>query len=300
MTTSPRVVFFGNERLVSGLQHTETPILRGLIEHEYNIVAIVVNDRDAMSRNARTLEVAELAKEHPIPVLSPAKLSDIEQELHDLQPDMAILAAYGRIIPQRIIDIFMPIGIINIHPSLLPHYRGSTPIESAILHGDTTTGVSIMQLTAGMDEGPIFVQQSVELSGYETKFELYERLSQLGSKMLLEALPHIISGQTRPIPQRTDGVTYTTPLMKSDGMIDPSTDTAVHIERKVRAYLGFPKSRVSYHGNDVIITSARVVEKPIDDALCVNCKQNSTLLVESLIAPSGKLMSGDAYLRGLR
>ena len=101
---------------------------------------------------------------------------------------MAILAAYGRIIPQRIIDIFMPIGVINIHPSLLPHYRGSTPIESAILHGDTTTGVSIMQLTAGMDEGPIFVQQSVDLSGYETKFELYERLSQLGSKMLLEAL----------------------------------------------------------------------------------------------------------------
>lgn len=299
MTTSPRVVFFGNERLVSGLQHTETPILRGLIEHEYNIVAIVVNDRDAMSRNARTLEVAELAKEHHIPVLSPAKLSDIEQELHDLQPDMAILAAYGRIIPQRIIDIFMPIGIINIHPSLLPHYRGSTPIESAILHGDTTTGVSIMQLTAGMDEGPIFVQQSVDLSGYETKFELYEHLSRLGAKTLLEALPHIVSGQMRPIPQRTNGVKYTIPLMKSDGMIDPSTDTAVRIERKVRAYLGFPKSRVSYHSNDVIITSARVVEKPIDGALCINCKQNSTLLVESLIAPSGKLMSGDAYLRGL-
>ena len=300
MTKSPRVVFFGNERLVSGLRRTNTPILNGLIEREYNIVSVVVNNRDATSRNTRTLEVAELAQSHDIPVLSPKKLSNIEQDLRDLQPDIAILAAYGRIIPQRIIDIFMPAGIINIHPSLLPCYRGSTTIETAIIQGDTTTGVSIMQLTAGMDEGPVYMQESIKLTGHETKFELYEHLSKRGAELLFSVLPDIVSGEMQPIPQRTDGVSYTTPLMKSTGIIDPTTDTAEHIERKIRAYLGFPKSHISYRGNDVIVTSASVIEKPIDGMLCITCKQNSTLLVESLIAPSGKIMSGEAYLRGLR
>ncbi len=300
MTTSPRVVFFGNERLVSGLKHTDAPILSGLIERGYDVVAVIINNHDTTSRNRREVEVAAIAAAHGIPVLSPARLTDIESSLRDMRPDFAVLAAYGRIIPQRIINLFGTIGIINIHPSLLPRHRGSTPIESTIIAGDGAAGVSIMQLSAGMDEGPLYAQRTIQLHGDEDKFALHKHMSRLGAKLLLEALPRIISGELKPTPQQTDGVSYTTPLEKSDGVIDPISDTAEHIERKVRAYLGFPKSRLTYHGNDVIVTSARVVEKPIDGALCINCKQNSILLVESLIAPSGKLMSGDAYLRGLR
>ena len=256
MTPSKRVVFFGNERLVSGLKHSDTPVLKGLIAHEYDIVAIVASHTNATSRNARVLEVSEIAREHNIPLLLPNKPGDIEQELRDLNADFAILSAYGRIIPQRVIDVFGDIGIINIHPSLLPKYRGSTPIESAILSGDDIAGVSIM--------------------------------------------PSIISGKSTPNPQRSDDASYTTMITKSSGIVDPLTDNATIIERKVRAYLGFPKSTYRYRDNDVIITSSKVIESPLENELCIPCVQNSTLLVESLIAPSGKSMSGSAYLRGLR
>ena len=300
MTPSKRVVFFGNERLVSGLKHSDTPVLKGLIAHEYDIVAIVASHTNATSRNARALEVSEIARQHNIPLLLPNKPGDIEQELRDLNADFAILSAYGRIIPQRVIDVFGDIGIINIHPSLLPKYRGSTPIESAILSGDDIAGVSIMQLTAGMDEGPVYAQRSIELRGDETKFELYDQLSTLGANLLLEMLPSIISGKSTPNPQRSDDASYTTMITKSSGIVDPLTDNATIIERKVRAYLGFPKSTYRYRDNDVIITSSKVIESPLENELCIPCVQNSTLLVESLIAPSGKSMSGSAYLRGLR
>lgn len=299
MTMSPRVVFFGNERLVSGLKHTDAPILRGLLAHGYNVVAVVASHHDATSRLARRLEVADIAAAHNVPVFLPDKPGDIIQELRDLSPDLGILVAYGRIIPQRIIDVFSPIGIINIHPSLLPRHRGSTPIESTILAGDDHAGVSIMQLTAGMDEGPVYAHWSYKLTGNETKFDIHETLSREAAGLLFSLLPDIVSGKLSPLSQRTTDVTYTTHITKSDGRINPQTDTAHTVSRKVRAYLGFPKTTLSYKGNDVILASAKPIDSPISGELCISCAQNTTLLVESLIAPSGKTMSGSAYMRGL-
>ncbi len=297
---SRRLVFFGNERLVSGLKRSDTPVLRGLIERGYDIAAIVVNHTDAISRSARRLEVAEIAEVHNIPVLSPDQLRDIEQELRDFRADAAILAAYGRIIPQSIIDVFSPIGIINIHPSLLPRHRGPTPIETTILAGDSEAGVSIMQLSPGMDEGPVYGQAHVALRGDETKFELHDELARHGAELLFKLLPGILDGSIVPKPQTNNGVSYTTLIQKQDGVVDPATETAEAIVRKVRAHLGFPKSRLNYKNTDVILTAAKPIAAPIENELCVRCKQNSTLLVESLIAPNGKSMSGSAYLRGLR
>ncbi len=296
----PRVVFFGNERLVSGLTYTDTPILRGLIDSGYDVQMVVANHTDAKSRNRRPLEVADLAKAHNIPVLLPAKPADIVNELRAVDANCAILSAYGRIIPQCIIDVFSPIGIINVHPSLLPQHRGPTPIETTIMTGDKTTGVSIMQLTKGMDEGPIYGQTSFSLTGTETKFELYDRLSKAGTELLFSLLPSILDGSIKPRPQENDSVSYTTLISKSDGTIDPETDTAETISRKVRAYLGFPKSRLSHHNNDVIVTAAKSIPAPLENEFCLPCAQNSTLLVESVIAPSGKMMTGSAFLRGLR
>lgn len=296
---SHRVVFFGNERLVSGLKHTDTPILRGLIDRSYDVAAVVVNHTDATSRTVRVLEVAEIAREHDIPVMMPDKPAEIEQQLRDLRADFAILSAYGRIIPQRIIDVFSPVGIINIHPSLLPRHRGPTPIETTILGGDTQAGVSIMQLTAGMDEGPVYGQVACALDGTETKFALYEKLSAMGANLLFELLPSILDGSLAPKPQQNNDVSYTTLIQKSDGIINPVSDTADHISRKVRAYLGYPKARLTYHGKDVILTSVKNVDGPLANELVIPCKDNTHLLVESLIAPNGKTMSGSAYLRGL-
>lgn len=300
MTQSKRVVFFGNERLVSGLRHSSTPVLLGLIERGYDVACVVVNNSDAVSRNARTLEVADIARAHNIPVLSPDRPSDIIEQLASYNADFAILAAYGRIIPQRVIDVFSPIGIINIHPSLLPRHRGPTPIETTITSGDAQAGVTIMQLTAGMDEGPTYGQVTYDMQGDEDKFALCEHLSTMGADLLFDLLPGIIDGSVTATPQQNNGVTYTTLISKKNGIVDPTTETATEISRKVRAHLGYPKSKLHYKSADVIITSAKPVETMTDRDFCLPCADNTTLLVESLVAPNGKTMSGAAYLRGLR
>lgn len=298
MTQLSKLVFFGNERLVSGLKSTDAPILRGLIERGYDIVAIVSSYNEGTSRSSRGLEVADIAKAHDIPLLLPARPSDIEDDLREMNADAAVLVAYGRIIPQRIINIFGPIGIINIHPSLLPRWRGPTPIETTIVAGDEVAGVSIMQLTAGMDEGPVYGQVSVTLRGSETKFDLYDALSHKGTELLFELLPNILSGQLKPKQQETNGVTYTTLLNKEDGKLDPLTDDAYACERKVRAYLGFPKTTLRVQNNDVIVTSATLTNANTPGELVIECAGSTYLQVNELVAPSGKKMSGSAYLRG--
>lgn len=300
MTTSRRVVFFGNERLVSGLPRSKTPILKGLIERGYDVAAIVANHTDSSSRSRRDLEVASVAAEHNIPLLTPQKPGDIESILLNLHADFAILAAYGKIIPQRIINVFDPVGIINIHPSLLPRHRGPTPIETTILAGDQKAGVSIMRLTAGMDEGPVFGQAEITLTGDETKFDLHDKLAERGAELLFELLPYIIPGKITPESQSSAGITYSSLFTKQDGIIDPTAETADVIVRKVRAYLGFPKTRLTYRAKQIIITKAISVDNCSPSTFCIPCAENSTLRVESLIGPSGKQMSGEAFLRGLR
>lgn len=298
MTTPSRLVFFGNERLVSGLKHTDAPILSGLIERGYDVVAVVVNHTDGTSRNARGLEVAELAKSHGIPVFSPTKPEEIIDELSAMHADAAVLSAYGRLLSERIINLFRPFGIINIHPSLLPRHRGPTPIESTILKGDKIAGVSIMQLSVGMDTGPLYGQTSFAIEPNVEKFELYEQLSQAGAKLLFELLPDILSGALQPKPQENTDVSVTSLIFKVDGILDPTTDTAVTLERKVRAYQGYPKPHLKVLNNDVIITSAKVVEKSDENTLTIPCADNSWLEIISLVGPSGKTMSGTDFLRG--
>lgn len=253
-----KVIFFGNERLISGLDKTEAPILRGLIERGYDIVAVVSHHSSSNSRNQRELEVAEVAKEHNIPVLLPNRPSEIIDDLKALNADVAVLAAYGRIISQEIIDIF-PLGIINVHPSLLPKYRGPTPIESVLLNGDPETGISIMQLTAGMDEGPVYVQKTLMLEENEKKFHLYSRIVELGVALFFESFPKIIDGSLVPTPQDNSAATYSKLIQKPDGIID-WTKGAMQIEREIRAYEGWPQSRTSLSAMDVVITQASVIQ----------------------------------------
>jgi len=291
-----KIVFFGNERLVSGLASTKAPVLTGLIERNYEIAAIVSHHNDANSRNNRPLEVGTIAKNHNIPLLLPEKPSEIKEELKKINADMAILIAYGKIIPQSIIDLF-PKGIINIHPSLLPKYRGPTPIESAILNGDHTTGITIMQLTSGMDNGPVYTQQSISLTGMETKFELYEIIAEKSAGLLFEILPSIIDGTLIPQPQNETDATYSRLLQKSDGLLDTNQLTATEAERRIRAYLGFPKTKIKINDHAVIITKAHTSNQqktPLD----IECSDGAYLSIDELIAPSGKKISADAYLRG--
>lgn len=292
---SKTLLFFGNERLVSGLKKTNAPVLRALINNGYTIAAVISHHTDGNSRSNRPLEVAEVAKEHGIPVLLPNKPAEIIETLASFNADAAVLVAYGRIIPQRVIDLF-PRGIINIHPSLLPKYRGPTPIESAIANGDDETGVSIMQLTAGMDEGPVYAQTRISLSGTETKFDLYEKLATKSTQLLIDTLPSILGGSLLPTPQDDNEATYCQLLTKANGQLDPSTQTAAEAERLVRAYLGFPKTKLRIGDQYRVITKVHITEQP-HGPLDIAFKEGY-LSIDELIAPSGKVISAEAFLRG--
>jgi methionyl-tRNA formyltransferase len=296
MNTSKTIVFFGNERLVSGLKSTSTPILRMLINDGYKIAAVVSHHSDGQSRNNRILEVAELAATHNIPVLTPDRPRDIYDQLVAYHADAAVLVAYGRIIPQDVIDIF-PGGIINIHPSLLPIYRGPTPIESAISNGDSQTGVSIMQLTAGMDEGPVYTQRTVSLLGNESKFDLYDVLVNESASALHDTLPLILDGSLAPTEQESSHATYSKLLTNQDSILSPDVLTAVQAERKVRAHLVFPKTKMTIMGHDIIITQSHVSDTK-NTPLDIECHDGAFLCIDELIAPSGKTMSASAFING--
>ena len=294
--TSTKILFFGNERLVSGLKHTDAPVLNGLIEHGYDVRAIISHHSDSQSRNKRHLEVAEIGEQHNIPVLLPNKPTDIFDQIAAYKADVAILVAYGRIIPQKVIDLF-PMGIINVHPSLLPRYRGPTPIESAIINGDSHTGVSIMQLTAGMDSGPVYGQATIPLTQTEDKFDAYNKLSQAGSELLFKLLPSILDGSLQPSKQNESEATYSSLLNKTDGHLDLMTLTATQAERYIRAYLGFPKTKLTVNNHPIVVTKAHIVATK-ESSLDLECKGPSYLRIDQLIAPSGRTMDGEAFLRG--
>jgi methionyl-tRNA formyltransferase len=295
MSSKPKLVFFGNERLATGVS-TDVPSLRALVAAGYPVKAVVASHTQAVSRSKRQLEILDVAHAYHIPVLLPGKLGEVKSHLARLDAQAAVLVAFGRLIPQEIIDIF-PKGIINIHPSLLPKLRGSTPVETAILNGVEQTGVSLMKLTAEMDAGPVYAQKKVALNGAETKPELAQQLLNLGSELLLANLEAILSGRLEPKVQDETEATYTRLLTKEDGLIDFAAEPADAIERKIRAFVGFPKARAKLFNHEVVITKARLAISENDGLLTVKC-QSGYLEVLELTAPSGRTVSGADFMRG--
>jgi methionyl-tRNA formyltransferase len=299
------LIFFGNERLATGVT-TGAPTLQALIDAGYHVAAVVANFEQAKSRNGRELEIAKVAEKHGIPVLLPNKPSEILSQLKSYNAQLGILVAYGRIVPQTVIDIF-PRGIVNIHPSLLPQHRGPTPIESVILGGAHETGVSIMALVAAMDAGPIYDQARISLTGNETKQALVDTLLSHGKNLLIEALPGIIDGSLQPKPQDDSQTTYDRLLTKEDSILDLHKP-AEQLEREVRAFIEWPKSRIMLVDTEIIVTKAHVL--PLNDlkigTIWLEHKQfgfqtsNGVLVIDAL-KPAGKPeMTAEAFLAGYR
>ena len=289
--TSPKIIFFGTEDYSLGT-------LKVLVENGFSIAAVVTKPDAPRGRGNKLAAppVKTFALEYNIPVWQPAKLRDIADDIRALQPVAGVLVAYGKIIPQAIIDLFTP-GIVNLHPSLLPRWRGPSPIEATIAQRDTETGVSIMQLEAGMDSGPVYAQQIITLRGNETKPELYAELFSLGEQMLVDRLPNILSGELQPTPQDENRATYCALLSKDDSLLNPTTMTAPGANAHVRAHLGFPRSRITLGEHTLIVTSAHV-STTHEHPLSIKFKDGNYLVVDQLIAPSGKTMTAEAYLRG--
>lgn len=293
MSMPYRLVFFGTELF-------SVPSLQALIDAGYDIAAIITKPDTVRGRGKKTFvhPVKQIGLDHNIPVLQPERLLDIEAELRSFHATAAVLVSYGKIIPKRVLDVFEPIGIINIHPSRLPQFRGPSPIEATIISGQHNTAVSIMKLDAGMDTGPVYIQREVALTGNESKPDLVTRLSSIGAETLITALPDILSGQLIAKPQENTDVSVTSLISKPDGVLDPTTDDALLLERKIRAYQGYPKPHLTVLDNDVIVTSAKAVPTPLPNTLAVACAHKTWLEITSLIAPSGRTMLAEDFLRG--
>jgi methionyl-tRNA formyltransferase len=292
---SKTIVFFGNERLATGVT-TTCPTIRALIANGYNIATIISHSTISNpSRSFRKLEIESIAKEYNIPILFPPKLDEVKDYLKSLSASAGVLVAYGKIVPQSIIDIF-PFGIINIHPSDLPLHRGPTPLESIILDGSSQTAVSIMQLSKGMDEGAVFAKQYIQLDGNESKQELANQVAEVGKNLVIDNLPGILSSRIKPIPQDSSLATYDRLISKDDGNIDISK-TANQIEREIRAYTTWPKSRLSIADQNIIVTKAHVTNS-INSQLDVKCGNSTILSIDELIAPSGRTMSAKSFING--
>lgn len=291
-----KVMFFGTEDF-------SVPTLQKLIEANYKIVAAVTKPDTLRGRGHKLDQpaVKKIAAVNNIKVLQPAKVTEILPEIQKLQPEVGVLVSYGKIIPESIIEAF-PKGIINIHPSLLPIYRGPSPIESAILNGDKVTGISIMSLEKAMDAGPVYLQEHIELSGIETKNELYDQFSRQGAKLLIENLPRILDGSIKSTSQDESEATYCQMITKSDGDLDPITMTADECERRIRAFIGWPKTRINLLGKNIIVTKARVLADFSGDKWpdVILCKNNSALEITEIVSPNGKQMKTADYFRGLR
>lgn len=293
-----KLLFFGNEKLASGIVE-DGIILRSLIEDGYKITNVFVK-RDEKSKGPQEA-VLQIAAENNIPYSTTWDEQNILDSIAANGCTHAILAAYGKIIPDTILRV---LTIINIHPSLLPRYRGTTPVESALLNNDRETGVSLMKLTSDMDAGPLYAQRTLKISEKTSKQMLATQLTHLGAELLLSELPAILRGKTPHIEQDPKQATYTQPLTKADGRInwdEPASDILQH----VRAMAGWPTSYTFLSGKRIVITKAEEIQaqgpaaKPFihQKKLAFYCSKNA-VLVKRLIPAGKKEMDSDAFLRG--
>jgi methionyl-tRNA formyltransferase len=296
------LLFFGNERLATGVT-SQVFVLQALIAAGYKIEAVITSNEDSVSRQKRDLEIGPIAHAAGIPVVLTGKSIPLAEKVQKHRADAAILVAFGKIIPQSVIDMF-PMGIINIHPSLLPKHRGPTPLESVILNGDKETGVSLMQLAAKMDAGPVYAQETVLLRGDETKQQLADQLLGLGANMLVQYLPDILTGKLQPTPQNDADATYDKLISKDASQLD-FTKPAEQLASEVRAYAGWPKSRATIATRDVVITRAHASPGGgVPGTLVVESGQlgihtnDGVLVIDSLIPAGKKEMTAQAFLAG--
>ena len=232
----PRIIFFGTP-LFGQI------ILQKLLDENFNIAAVVTQPDRPVGRDQKLTPspVKTLANERKIPVLAPADKVDLLATNHKLlatKPTLFVVASYGMIIPQEILELPEK-GALNVHPSLLPKYRGASPIQAAILNGETETGVTIILMDEQMDHGPILAQKKIALDPAETTSTAMVKLAQFGGKLLARTIPNYLSGKITPQPQDHTQATYTKLIKKDDGKVNWQENN-IQIERMVRAYNPWP------------------------------------------------------------
>ncbi|TAK13936.1 MAG: methionyl-tRNA formyltransferase [Anaerolineae bacterium] len=283
------------------------PSLRALAKSASIVGVFTQPDRQAgRGKKVSPPPVKQAAEELGLPVFQPPRLKgEALDQLRALAPELIVVAAFGQILRSAVLDL-PKYGCINVHASLLPRWRGAAPINAAILHGDSVTGISIMKMDEGIDTGPILAQKELPISTGDTAETLALRLAELGAELLTATLPRYLEGTLQPTPQPEDGATYIGMLKKDDGWLDTARP-AVQLERQVRAYQPWPGSAILWKGQPLKILRASVQsgnrpagERLVLDSLPAIGTSEGILLLESL-QPAGKRpMDGNSFLQGAR
>ncbi len=222
-------------------------------------VALVLTQPDRPAGRGMSLQpspVKRLALERGISVFQPASLKDVaaQERIAATAAEVMVVAAYGLMLPQAVLDL-PHLGCVNIHASLLPRWRGAAPIQRALLAGDSETGVSIMQMEAGLDSGPVLLHEAIPIGGEDTAGSLHDRLAVLGAHLIVAALARLpLAGE----PQPEEGVTYAHKIGKGDALIDWSANAA-ELDRHVRAFNPVPGAQASLGGQAVKVWRAAAV-----------------------------------------
>ncbi|MBI2450688.1 MAG: methionyl-tRNA formyltransferase [Candidatus Nealsonbacteria bacterium] len=223
-----------------------------------------------------------MAESYKIPVLQPEKIINSALEIKNFSPKLIVVASYGQILPKEILDI-PKYGSLNVHPSLLPKYRGPSPIQSAILKGEIKTGVTIMLVDEQMDHGPILAQKQTTIGLNETAKQLHDRLAILGAEVLIDTIPDWLAGRIKARLQDGKKATYTKILIREAGLIDWQKSPQ-EIERQIRAFNPWPGTYAMHKGKRIKILQARL--------------ENGKLIIERVQPEGKKPMNLKEFLRG--
>lgn len=299
-----RVIFMGSPEFA-------LPTLERLIESPYEVVAVYTQpDRPAgRGRRVQPPPAKLLAERYGIPVHQPERVSapgEVER-LRRLEPDVVVIAAYGQILKPSVLAVPRR-GTVNVHASLLPRWRGASPVTAAILAGDAETGVSIMLVEPELDAGPVLAQAREPIHHDDTAGTLAARLAQRGADLLLDTLPAWLEGRIHPVPQDGRLATYAPAVSKEDARIN-WTREASFIERQVRAYHPWPTAHTTLRGQPLRIFRARVSSEtgpeppgavvPAQDGFAVRCGQGTLVVLEAQL-PGRRPLPASELLRGRR
>lgn len=305
MTT--RIVFMGSPNFA-------VPILTALARKFFVVGIITQPDRPAgRGRILTPPPIKAQAISLGIPYIQPRRLHepDARAQLHAWQPDLIIVAAFGQILKSEALDL-PQYGCVNVHASLLPRWRGAAPVQAAILHGDTQTGITIMRMDPGVDTGPVIKQRTISILNNDTSDSLGERLASLGADLLIETLPDYLIGNIQPVIQDDNIATYAPMLKKEDGLLTLS-QPAEDLVRRVRAFNPWPGAYIFWHGQILKIHRAHAIvdqespERSPSPGLTTAYEGNPAirtghglLVLEEVQPANKKSMPGKAFLVGAR
>lgn len=308
MPALERLVFFGTPEFA-------VPTLAALVEAGRAPLAIVTQPSKPAGRGQRLEDppVARWAREHGLSVLQPKRVRDPEflAAMRELAPDAAIVVAFGQIFPRELLDV-PPHGCINLHGSLLPKYRGASPIQAAVAAGETRTGVTTMLMEEGLDSGPILLEEETEIGPEETAGELSRRLSEMGGRLVVRTLEALERGAVTPRPQPSEGITYAPRLTRESGRADWRLP-ARELSDRLRAFTPWPGLAASLKGQPVKIVRARPLPGAEGDGrepgtllgvrdglLAVACGSGTVLGLSELQRPGKRALRAADFVNGER